>query len=137
MQPGEIRMYPSTATALLAFFLAAPAMAQQASDVVVPEPETQVTQDFAGISDAAASALAAKRDGRPTDAEDWMVAAAHPLAVDAGARVLREGGSAADAMVAVVVVTLTPASHGVFKRGRVRPSRQSKSFSRPLPSCEG
>ena len=108
-------MYPSTATALLAFFLAAPAMAQQASDVVVPEPETQVTQDFAGISDAAASALAAKRDGRPTDAEDWMVAAAHPLAVDAGARVLREGGSAADAMVAVQAVLglVEPQSSGL------------------------
>lgn len=108
-------MYPSTATALLAFLLVAPAMAQQVSDVVVPEPETQVTQDFPGISDAAASALAAKRDGRPTQAEDWMVAAAHPLAVDAGARVLREGGSAADAMVAVQAVLglVEPQSSGL------------------------
>ncbi|MBQ2262751.1 MAG: gamma-glutamyltransferase [Loktanella sp.] len=108
-------MHRSTSTAIMAFLLAAPVMAQQASDVIVPEPETQVTQDFPGISDAAATALEAKREGRPVEAEDWMVAAAHPLAVDAGARVLREGGNAADAMVAVQAVLglVEPQSSGL------------------------
>ena len=108
-------MHRSTSTAILVFLLAAPAMAQQASDVIVPEPETQVTQDFPGISDAAAAALDAKREGRAVEAEDWMVAAAHPLAVEAGAQVLREGGNAADAMVAVQAVLglVEPQSSGL------------------------
>ena len=108
-------MYRSSSTAILAVVLATPAMAQQASDVIVPEPETQVTQDFPGISGAAEAALQAKRDGRPVEADDWMVAAAHPLAVEAGARVLREGGNAADAMVAVQAVLglVEPQSSGL------------------------
>ena len=108
-------MYRSTATASLALMLAGPAMAQQASDVIVPEPQTQVTQDFPGISDAAATALATKRDGLAVQADDWMVTAAHPLAVDAGARVLRNGGNAADAMVAVQAVLglVEPQSSGL------------------------
>ena len=44
-----------------------------------------------------------------------MIAAAHPLAVEAGARVLREGGTAADAMVAVQAVLglVEPQSSGL------------------------
>ncbi|MFN3661966.1 gamma-glutamyltransferase [Yoonia sp.] len=108
-------MHRSTSTAILVFLLAAPVMAQQASDVIVPEPETQVTQDFPGISDAAAAALDAKREGRTVEADDWMVAAAHPLAVEAGAQVLRDGGNAADAMVAVQAVLglVEPQSSGL------------------------
>ena len=108
-------MYRFASTTILAFVMASPALAQQVSDVIVPEPETEVTQDFPGISDGATSALEAKRDGRPVEAEDWMVAAAHPLAVDAGARVLREGGTAADAMVAVQAVLglVEPQSSGL------------------------
>ncbi len=46
---------------------------------------------------------------------NWMVAAANPLAVEAGARVLREGGTAADAMVAVQAVLglVEPQSSGL------------------------
>ena len=108
-------MYRIASTALVVFIAAGTAMAQQASDVVVPEPDTQVALDFPGISDAARSALEAKQDGRPVEAETWMVAAANPLAVDAGARVLREGGSAADAMVAVQAVLglVEPQSSGL------------------------
>lgn len=61
------------------------APAQQAADAVAPEA-------------AGARATAA---GRPVEAQDWMVVAAHPLATHAGANVLAAGGSAADAMVAV------------------------------------
>ncbi|TGN58173.1 gamma-glutamyltransferase, partial [Paracoccus liaowanqingii] len=59
--------------------------------------------------------LAAKAEGRPVTAADWMVTAAHPLAVQAGARVLERGGSAADAMVAVQAVLglVEPQSSGL------------------------
>ena len=44
-----------------------------------------------------------------------MIAAAHPLAVEAGARVLREGGTAADAMIATQLVLglVEPQSSGL------------------------
>src|SRR6056297_3483934 len=44
-----------------------------------------------------------------------MIAAAHPLAVEAGAKVLRAGGTAADAMVAVQAVLglVEPQSSGL------------------------
>jgi len=75
--------------------------AQEAADGVAPEA------GGAGVlatSPAVAAAQAEKAAGRPVRAEDWMVVAAHPLAVEAGARVLGEGGTAADAMVAVQAV---------------------------------
>lgn len=49
------------------------------------------------------------------EARDFMVAAAHPLAVEAGRDVLREGGSAVDAAVAVQLVLnlVEPQSSGI------------------------
>ncbi len=101
-------------TNLFAAVLAAPLMAQQAADAVAPEAATGV-EAFAGLSEAAQAARDAKSAGVPTEAQDWMVAAANPLAVEAGARVLREGGSAADAMVAVQAVLglVEPQSSGL------------------------
>lgn len=80
--------------------LTLPATAQEAADAIAPE---------------AASAQAAKTSGKPVEATEWMVAAANPLAVQAGARVLRAGGSAADAMVAVQAVLglVEPQSSGL------------------------
>ena len=54
-------------------------------------------------------------DPRETFAEHQIVAAAHPLAVEAGREVLREGGSAVDAAIAVqMVLTLVePQSSGI------------------------
>ena len=75
--------------------------AQEAADGVAPEA------GGAGVmatSPAVAAAQAEKAAGRPVRAEKWMVVAAHPLAAEAGARVLSEGGTAADAMVAVQAV---------------------------------
>jgi gamma-glutamyltranspeptidase / glutathione hydrolase len=100
---------------LVTVLLTVAASAQQTSDIVVPELPTEVGAAFPGISDAARLALQARNDGRVVEADDWMVAAAHPLAVEAGARVLRAGGTAADAMVAVqsVLGLVEPQSSGL------------------------
>lgn len=96
--------------ALLA--LTAPARAQQASDTVAPEAAG--AGSLATSAEARAS-LDAKAAGRPVETRNWMISAANPLAVDAGADVLRAGGSAADAMVAVQAVLglVEPQSSGL------------------------
>ena len=80
--------------------LAMPSFAQQSSDAVAPEISI---------------ALATKASGTPVQADNWMVVAANPLAVQSGARVLRAGGTAADAMVAVqsVLGLVEPQSSGL------------------------
>ncbi len=66
-------------------------------------------------SPEATAALKARNAGQPVHAENWMVSAANPLAVQAGADVLRKGGTAADAMVAVQAVLglVEPQSSGL------------------------
>jgi len=85
---------------LVSISLSFPVFAQQAADAIAPE---------------AASAQTSKQAGTPVVAENWMVAAANPLAVQAGAKVLKNGGSAADAMVAVQAVLglVEPQSSGL------------------------
>ena len=102
---------------VMALLLAGTAGAQEAADAVAPEAATEAaTVDaFAGLSQPAKEAMAAKEAGQPVVAANWMVTAAHPLAVEAGAKVLAAGGSAADAMVAVQVVLglVEPQSSGL------------------------
>lgn len=76
------------------------AQAQQAADAVAPE---------------IASAYDAKSQGLVVKSENWMISAANPLAVQAGAKILAAGGSAADAMVATQVVLglVEPQSSGL------------------------
>ena len=87
-----------TLTAVI-YCLATSALAQQASDTVAPE--VAGTGAFEAMSPAVMAALDAKADGKPVTAANWMVAAANPHAVEAGAGVLARGGTAADALVAV------------------------------------
>lgn len=103
----------SAALLSLALCVIQPAAAQQAADAVAPE--SAAGSGTALLSDAARAADTAKAAGEPVSASDWMVAAANPFAVEAGARVLRAGGSAADAMVAVQVVLglVEPQSSGL------------------------
>ncbi|MFK7746460.1 MAG: gamma-glutamyltransferase [Roseobacter sp.] len=75
------------------------AAAQQAADAVQPEAATQGA--FATISPEISAAFDAKAQGKPVEASNWMVAAANPWAVQAGADILAQGGTAADALVAV------------------------------------
>lgn len=93
--------------------LAVPAAAQQAADNVAPEPAARGA--VAPVSPAVAAAQRAKAGGKPVLGSDWMVAAANPLAVAAGAKVLEAGGSAADALVAAQVVLglVEPQSSGL------------------------
>ncbi|MBV1864057.1 MAG: gamma-glutamyltransferase [Rhodobacteraceae bacterium] len=62
-----------------------------------------------------AKALIAKQQGIAVEAQRWMISAANPLAVEAGAQVLAKGGSAADAMVAAQAVLglVEPQSSGL------------------------
>lgn len=104
-----------TMIALVAALAAAPLDAQDAADAIAPESVTELTKFFPNLSAAARTSLAIKSAGEPVVANDWMIAAANPLAVDAGAAVLRDGGTAADAMVAVQAVLglVEPQSSGL------------------------
>ena len=101
---------------LLAFYLLTTCLnAQQASDQVMPETDTELTVNFEAISTEVAKSLEAKAKGDPVFAKNWMVSVANPHAAAAGARVLSEGGPAADAMVAVQAVLglVEPQSSGI------------------------
>lgn len=83
----------------LSLLLAAPTFAQEAADAVAPEGATGLIVETSA----------------PVTSKNWMVAAANPLAAEAGANVLRNGGHAADAMVAVQTVLglVEPQSSGL------------------------
>ncbi|WP_273247994.1 gamma-glutamyltransferase [Sediminimonas qiaohouensis] len=89
-----------------------PGAAQQAADVFSPEA---AGAGALAITPEVAHAQEAKAAGRPVEAREWMVAVANPHAAMAGARVLRAGGTAADAMVAVQAVLglVEPQSSGL------------------------
>ncbi|KGJ18466.1 gamma-glutamyltransferase [Paracoccus sanguinis] len=95
------------------------AVAQQATDAIAPEAASVagsgLSPAFAGLSTPALAALADKEARRPVKGQEWMVAAAHPAAVEAGAKILDAGGTAADAMVAVQTVLglVEPQSSGI------------------------
>ncbi|MDK3017385.1 gamma-glutamyltransferase [Pseudodonghicola flavimaris] len=94
--------------------LAQPLVAQQTADAVAPEAAT-AADPFASLSPEVAAALTAKAEGRPVTGTDWMIAVANPHAAEAGAAVLRAGGSAADAMIAAqsVLGLVEPQSSGL------------------------
>jgi gamma-glutamyltranspeptidase/glutathione hydrolase len=94
MRPARLGVLSIAAALILA---PVPSFAQQASDTLAPEGATGV---------AAKEAVQASRQ---------MVVAANPLAAEAGLQVLRDGGNAADAMVAVQTVLglVEPQSSGL------------------------
>jgi gamma-glutamyltranspeptidase/glutathione hydrolase len=99
---------------LVALLVATPLWAQQATDAIAPEGATAAAT-FDGLSPQATAAMTSKAAGLPVESDTWMVAAANPLAAEAGAQVLRDGGTAADAMVAVQAVLglVEPQSSGL------------------------
>ncbi len=92
---------------------ASAATAQDAADAVAPEGQSAA--GITAISEAVATSFAARDAGQVVEAENWMIAAANPYAVEAGAGILRQGGTAADAMVAVQTVLglVEPQSSGL------------------------
>ena len=98
---------------LTALAFAGPTFGQETADAVAPEGASE--GQVQALTDEVIAALEAKLAGDPVTSQNWMVAAANPLAVEAGAKVLRAGGSAADAMVAVQVVLglVEPQSSGL------------------------
>lgn len=105
-------MFSRISAVLVSLALGSAGWAQEAADGVAPEVETGLGVQVPAALQSAADAKAA---GMPTKAQDWMIAAAHPLAVEAGADVLANGGSAADAMVAAQAVLglVEPQSSGL------------------------
>ncbi|WP_299602348.1 gamma-glutamyltransferase [uncultured Tateyamaria sp.] len=93
--------------------IAGAALAQQTADAVQPEGGTEGAA--VATTEAIAAAQVSKDAGQPVTAQSYMVAAANPLAVQAGAEVLAKGGTAADALVAVQVVLglVEPQSSGL------------------------
>ena len=78
-------------------------------------PQIEASQISDAVSPEIRVALDTKANGQPVTAKNWMVAAANPLAVEAGSKVLKRGGTAADAMVAVQAVLglVEPQSSGL------------------------
>lgn len=89
---------------LLLLAVWAPSVAQQSTDAIAPED-----------GDTTSAPALVPSTSPPVEANHWMVAAANPLAVEAGADVLRNGGNAADAMIAVQTVLglVEPQSSGL------------------------
>jgi gamma-glutamyltranspeptidase/glutathione hydrolase len=98
---------------MLAVGVAAPVLAQQTADSVQPEGGTDGA--FSSFDPKVQAALKAKNASLPTTGQTWMVAAANPHAVQAGAKILEAGGTAADALVAVQTVLglVEPQSSGI------------------------
>ena len=61
------------------------------------------------------ASLNLKQQGQPVTSKRWMISAANPYAVEAGANILAQGGTAADAMVAAqsVLGLVEPQSSGL------------------------
>lgn len=84
--PGNSRMMAAIITAALTASFAPAAIAQQTTDAIAPEASTATSKIQSRSS---------------VHAKDWMISAANPLAVEAGADILRAGGNAIDAMIAI------------------------------------
>ena len=91
------------------------AIAQEQNDLLQPEIDVEIKNEFAGISDLVSHSLEAKNAGKPVVARNWMIVTANPYASDVGANILRRGGTAADALVAVQAVLglVEPQSSGM------------------------
>jgi len=94
----------------------APAAAVAAEPAPPPDTEAPAAPEAAAPSPAPAAIVAAEPAPRPAArAAKYMVAAANPLAAQAGLEILRAGGSAIDAAIAVQMVlnVVEPQSSGI------------------------
>ena len=87
--------------------------AQQTADSV--QPESATAGIFSSLDPQVQAAFKSKNAGMLVNGQTWMVVAANPHAVQAGANILDTGGTAADALVAVQTVLglVEPQSSGM------------------------
>ena len=97
------------------WFALSGATAQEQNDILQPELNVEIKNEFSKISNLVSHSLEAKNAGRSVVARRWMIVTANPHASDAGANILRQGGTAADALVAVQAVLglVEPQSSGM------------------------
>ena len=90
-------------------------LAQEKNDLLQPEVDVEIGNEFSKISDLIAHSLATKNNGESVVGNDWMIVTANPYATNIGAAILRGGGTAADAMVAAQAVLglVEPQSSGM------------------------
>ena len=86
-------------------------LSQEQKELLQPESDVEIGREFSRISDSVSNSLEAKNAGKSIVGYDWMVASANPYATDVGANILRRGGTAADAMVAVQSVLAVSYTH--------------------------
>jgi gamma-glutamyltranspeptidase/glutathione hydrolase len=93
----HLYLYIRSVILALALFINSPSLAASITDGEITASEEQ------------------KQSEKPVTAKEWMISAANPHAVRAGADVLAQGGSAADAMVAAqsVLGLVEPQSSGL------------------------
>ncbi len=95
-----MRKFTRLVVSLVAGLTTTQLVAQQATDTVTPE---------------SATSLITNSTNKPVTSKNWMISAANPHAAMAGAKILRAGGTAADAAIAVQAVLglVEPQSSGL------------------------
>jgi gamma-glutamyltranspeptidase/glutathione hydrolase len=92
-----------------------PALSQQVADGVAPEAAVENSFAMDGIGSAAQFGYQKRVLGEPVVGKNWMISVANPIAAEAGAKILAQGGTAADAMVAAQAMLglVEPQSSGI------------------------
>ena len=98
---------------LLTFLLIQNSHAEDLSDLISPETFIIDYEDL--NTEQINSSMQAKKDVVPVLGKDWMIVTANSFASAAGAKILEEGGTAADAMIAAqsVLGLVEPESSGL------------------------
>ena len=98
---------------LLTFLLIQNSHAEDLSDLISPETFIIDYDDL--NTEQINSSTQAKKDVIPVLGKDWMIVTANSLASAAGAKILEQGGTAADAMIAAqsVLGLVEPESSGL------------------------
>ena len=98
---------------MLTFLLALNSYAEDLSDLISPETFIIDYEDL--NTEQINASMQAKKDEVPVLGKDWMIVTANSYASAAGAEILQEGGTAADAMIAAQAVLglVEPESSGL------------------------
>ncbi len=85
------------------------------------QPERSSSSGASALTLEGRNSQALKAAGKSVSGKEWMISAAHPLAVEVGAKILKNGGTAADAAIATQAVLglVEPQSSGLGGGGFV------------------